>query len=115
MRFRQGRGALIDADLAREQLKLRLDVDQRFTNGFNTRLDAPVPLAPPITEAQIDAEIDHAATQMIGVFDKSLKTLAGRVAARYGTPAGGAYWVFEAAFAKAREDLVALQRAEPPV
>ncbi len=38
----EGRGALIDTDVAVAQLKERLDVSQRFSNGLSTRLDGDV-------------------------------------------------------------------------
>ena len=39
----EGRGQRIDLELGRAQLRLRLDSDQRYTNGLNTRLDDPPP------------------------------------------------------------------------
>jgi hypothetical protein len=39
----EGRDQKVDLELGRAQLKLRLDTDQRFLNGLNTRLDDPKP------------------------------------------------------------------------
>ena len=38
-----GRDQKVDLELGREQLKLRLDFDQRMLNGLSTRLDDPKP------------------------------------------------------------------------
>lgn len=50
----EGRSARIRVDVAREQLRRRLDIGQRLGNGIGTRLDAPaeagIPASPPTTQ-----------------------------------------------------------------
>jgi hypothetical protein len=111
-----GRGARLDLEVAQAQLKLRLDVDQRYSmNGLSTRLDGAAPAVRAPTETDIEVEVAYAAVVLVRVFDAELKRLAEASAHRYDTPPGGAHEVFKQEFAEARAELAAVKRIGAPV
>ena len=69
----EGRDQRVDLDLGREQLKLRLDTDQRFINGLNTRLDDPEP----VTTAE-----GRLAGELAEFFEEAIPGLVTALAAR---------------------------------
>lgn len=71
----EGRTARINVDQARADLRLKLDVSQRFGNGLSTVLDGPpaVPTqaAPPPVETGIDYEIKQQKLEQIRRMNRS--------------------------------------------
>jgi hypothetical protein len=82
----EGRSAKINLELAREQLKLRLDTDQRYINGLDTRLDDPAPAKAP--EAVLIDEIGE-------YFEGEIPRLAEGLAAARGVSLQVAYFIGE--------------------
>ena len=82
----EGRGQRVDLDLGRAQLKLRLDTDQRFINGLNTRLDDPSPAKAP--EDRLGKELEE-------FFDAAIPGLVTALAAKLKVPEAAAYLIGE--------------------
>jgi hypothetical protein len=81
----EGRGQRVDLELGRAQLKLRLDTDQRFINGLNTKLDDPKPAVPE----------DRLGKELVEFFDAAIPGLAKRLAGRLNVSESAAYLIGE--------------------
>ena len=84
-----GRDQKVDLELGREQLKLRLDFDQRMLNGLSTRLDDPKPAK--------TAE-DRLAGELAEFFEAAIPGLVTALAAKLGVSEAVAYLVAEERF-----------------
>jgi hypothetical protein len=82
----QGREQKVDLELGREQLKLRLDTDQRFLNGLNTRLDDPPP---------VKTEEDRLAGELAEFFEAAIPGLVTALADRLKVSESVAYLIGE--------------------
>jgi hypothetical protein len=85
----EGRAQRVDLELGRAQLKLRLDTDQRFINGLNTKLDDPKPAMVP--EDRLGKEVAE-------FFDAAIPGLVTALAGKLQVSESVAYLVAEERF-----------------
>lgn len=82
----EGRDQKVDLELGREQLKLRLDTDQKFINGLNTLLDDPKP---------VKTEEGRLAGELAAFFEEAIPGLVTTLAARLNVTEAAAYLIGE--------------------
>lgn len=82
----EGRKQMVDLELGRAQLRLRLDSDQRYTNGLNTRLDDP----PPAVAAE-----DVLTEKVADFFEAQIPGLAAGLADKLKVTEQAAYFIGE--------------------
>jgi hypothetical protein len=82
----EGRDQKVDLELGRAQLRLRLDTDQRFLNGLNTRLDDPAPAK---------AAEGRLAGELAAFFEEAIPGLVTTLAARLNVTEAAAYLIAE--------------------
>ena len=79
----------MDLELGRAQLRLRLDTDQRFLNGLNTRLDDPKPA---------ETADDRLGKEVAAFFEAAIPGLVTALAAKLKVSEAVAYLVAEERF-----------------
>jgi hypothetical protein len=85
----EGRTQRVDLELGRAQLRLRLDTDQRFLNGLNTRLDDPKP---------VETADDRLGKEVSEFFEAAIPGLVTALAAKLKVSEAVAYLVAEERF-----------------